>query len=145
MRALLQEAVTGFGRVLIATSDDEAVRGWTKRAKAFLDTLPPTAPEGMVMVPSEAALLAKRIHYPECWDTVNYPTLLSALIECVAEGGCTADPCMIAAAGAQERAVPTFEQAWAKKEAEGYRYGHDALEQVRMGYEMGIAAVGAQS
>lgn len=26
--------------------------------------------------------VAKRIHYPECWDTAAYPTLLSALIEC---------------------------------------------------------------
>lgn len=29
-----------------------------------------------------------------------------------------------------------FEQAWALKEAEGYQYGEDALEQVRMGWEM---------
>jgi len=30
----------------------------------------------------------------------------------------------------------TFEQAWAEKERQGYQYGHDALEQVRMGWEM---------
>jgi hypothetical protein len=33
-------------------------------------------------------------------------------------------------------APQTFEQAWALKEAEGYQYGEDALEQVRMGWEM---------
>lgn len=33
-------------------------------------------------------------------------------------------------------APQTFEQAWAHKEAEGYQYGEDALEQVRMGWEM---------
>lgn len=33
----------------------------------------------------------------------------------------------------------TFEQAWAKKAAEGYQYGHDALEQVRFGWEICMA------
>ena len=32
--------------------------------------------------------------------------------------------------------MSAFEDAWAKKEAEGYRYGRDALENVRFGYEM---------
>lgn len=30
----------------------------------------------------------------------------------------------------------TFEEMWAKKEAEGFQYGHDALEQVRFGWEL---------
>lgn len=30
----------------------------------------------------------------------------------------------------------TFEQAWAKKEAEGYQYGGDALENVRFGWNI---------
>jgi hypothetical protein len=29
-----------------------------------------------------------------------------------------------------------FQKAWARKEAKGYRYGHDALEQVRLGWDM---------
>lgn len=33
-------------------------------------------------------------------------------------------------------APQTFEQAWAVKEAEGYQYGEDALEKVRIGWEM---------
>lgn len=32
--------------------------------------------------------------------------------------------------------MKTFEQAWAEKEAEGYQYGRDALEQVRFGWEL---------
>jgi len=35
-----------------------------------------------------------------------------------------------------EGAAVTFEQAWAAKEREGYRYGRDALEQVRFGWEL---------
>ena len=31
---------------------------------------------------------------------------------------------------------PVFEEEWAKKEAAGYQYGHDALEQVRFGFEI---------
>lgn len=30
----------------------------------------------------------------------------------------------------------TFEEAWAKMEAKGYRYGQDAIEQVRFGWEL---------
>ena len=33
-----------------------------------------------------------------------------------------------------------FRRAWAEKEAEGYQYGRDALEQVRFGFEIGLAA-----
>lgn len=32
--------------------------------------------------------------------------------------------------------LPTFEQVWSRKEAEGYQYGEDALEQVRFGFEL---------
>ncbi len=32
--------------------------------------------------------------------------------------------------------IPTFEEAWAVKKAEGYQYGEDALEQVRFGWEL---------
>lgn len=35
----------------------------------------------------------------------------------------------------------TFEQAWARKEAEGYRYGRDALENVHFGWEIAIEAL----
>lgn len=34
----------------------------------------------------------------------------------------------------------SFEDAWAQKEAEGYQYGEDALEQVRFGWELAISA-----
>lgn len=27
--------------------------------------------------------VAEKIHYPQCWDTAAYPTLLSALWECI--------------------------------------------------------------
>lgn len=40
---------------------------------------------------------------------------------------------------------PRFDEAWARKEAEGYSYGQDALEQVRLGWEMAVAALGARS
>lgn len=33
----------------------------------------------------------------------------------------------------------TFEQAWAEKEAQGYNYGEDALENVRLGFYMARA------
>lgn len=32
--------------------------------------------------------------------------------------------------------IPSFEEAWKVKEAEGYQYGKDALEQVRFGWEL---------
>lgn len=35
--------------------------------------------------------------------------------------------------------VPTFEEAWAEKEREGYQYGEDTLEHVRLGWEMSSA------
>ena len=38
-----------------------------------------------------------------------------------------------------EKAPRTFEQAWAEKEAEGYQYGEDALEQVKFGWELAMA------
>lgn len=34
----------------------------------------------------------------------------------------------------------TFDRAWAVKEAQGYDYGEDALEQVRLGWEMALEA-----
>jgi hypothetical protein len=37
--------------------------------------------------------------------------------------------------------MKTFEQAWAEKEAEGYQYGEDALEQVRFGWEIAQKAL----
>ena len=36
LKALLKEGATGFGRILVATSDDAAVRDWQKRAKAAI-------------------------------------------------------------------------------------------------------------
>jgi hypothetical protein len=35
-KELLREAATGFGRVLIATSDQEAVYNWLNRCRKFL-------------------------------------------------------------------------------------------------------------
>lgn len=35
--------------------------------------------------------IAKRIHYPACWDTAAYPTLLDAIREMA--GPCTCDEC----------------------------------------------------
>lgn len=35
-----------------------------------------------------------------------------------------------------ERALPPFSEAWAKKEAVGYRYNGDALENVAFGYSI---------
>jgi len=39
--------------------------------------------------------VATQIHYPECWDTVAYPTLMSAVWEimCWADTGCTNEDC----------------------------------------------------
>lgn len=39
------------------------------------------------------------------------------------------------------QAKATFEQAWALKEAEGYQYGPDALEQVRFGWEIAVSTL----
>lgn len=39
-------------------------------------------------VDKELAELAKLIHYPECWDTMAYPTLLDALSEMAACAEC---------------------------------------------------------
>ena len=37
---------------------------------------------------------------------------------------------------ANSPAAPSFEVAWARKEREGYQYGEDALQGVRLGWEM---------
>jgi hypothetical protein len=39
-----------------------------------------------------------------------------------------------------EATRPTFEEAWAKKVAQGYQYGRDALEGVRFGWEIALEA-----
>lgn len=39
--------------------------------------------------------------------------------------------------------MTTFEEVWAKKAAEGYQYGEDALEHVRFGWEIHEAEVAA--
>lgn len=36
--------------------------------------------------------------------------------------------------------VMTFEEAWKQKEAKGYQYGKDALEQVRFGWDIAVEA-----
>lgn len=38
----------------------------------------------------------------------------------------------------------TFAQVWAEKEAEGYQYGEDALEQVRFGWDIAASHVEEQ-
>lgn len=40
-------------------------------------------------VDAECGELARRLHYPDCWDTAAYPTLNSALLEVA---GCSAHP-----------------------------------------------------
>jgi hypothetical protein len=47
------------------------------------------------------------------------------------------------AAGA--RAIPSFEELWTQKEKDGYQYGRDALEQVRFGYKIAVAAMVASA
>lgn len=37
-----------------------------------------------------------------------------------------------------------FREEWAKKEAEGYRYGSDALEHVRFGWDMAMAHIASR-
>jgi hypothetical protein len=38
----------------------------------------------------------------------------------------------------KDHPVVTFEQAWAVKEVAGFQYGPEALEQVRMGWDMAM-------
>lgn len=38
--------------------------------------------------------------------------------------------------------TPTFEEAWAAKEREGYQYGEDALENVKFGWEIRESYIG---
>jgi hypothetical protein len=40
------------------------------------------------------------------------------------------------------KSVPTFDEVWAQKKREGYSYGSDALEQVRFGWRLAMAALG---
>jgi hypothetical protein len=37
----------------------------------------------------ETEKMAKRIHYPECWDMAAYPTLADAIYEIVLNVGCS--------------------------------------------------------
>jgi len=41
--------------------------------------------------------------------------------------------------------VTTFEEAWSKMEAKGYKYGRDALEQVRLGWDMRTRSMSART
>ncbi len=51
-----------------------------------------------------------------------------------------------AAVGAVQSALPAFEDEWAKYEAKGFRYGREALENVRFGYKIAVeAALSAQT
>lgn len=44
---------------------------------------------------------------------------------------------------AAQKPLPTFDEVWGKKEAEGYQYGHDALTQVKFGYRLACEALQA--
>ena len=46
-RRLLEEGVNGFGRLLIATGDDTAVRDWQRRARTLLAQPEPAAREAV--------------------------------------------------------------------------------------------------
>jgi len=39
----------------------------------------------------EMKLIANKIHYPDCWDTITYPTLEAALLEIIGEFICDND------------------------------------------------------
>ena len=39
--------------------------------------------------------------------------------------------------------MKTFEQAWSEQKAQGYDYGYEALENVRFGWELALAAIRA--
>ena len=41
----------------------------------------------------DANHIAAEIHYPECWDTMAYPTLRDALIEIISCTGCNEQDC----------------------------------------------------
>jgi hypothetical protein len=43
----------------------------------------------MAVIFGEDEELAKRLHYPECWDTAAYPTLHDALLEVTGNCGCS--------------------------------------------------------
>ena len=49
----------------------------------------------------DVKLMAEAIHYPECWDTIAYPTLLDAIKEI----GCNAEDCI-----AELEAMPVIER-----------------------------------
>lgn len=42
----------------------------------------------------QESILAKMIHYPECWDTAAYPDLYSALFESMVLWKCSNDDCV---------------------------------------------------
>ena len=42
----------------------------------------------------EAMGIAAKIHYPECWDTINYPTLKDAVLEVIYSTGCNPHDCI---------------------------------------------------
>jgi hypothetical protein len=72
-QALLQEGADGFGRILIATGDDEAVYDWRKRVRAALkgkpivaDAIPREIHERLVR---DARREALREAYEDLWNT----------------------------------------------------------------------------
>jgi hypothetical protein len=69
----------------------------------------------------EARSIWNRITWPNGQQVDGARLMIDAL---TAAGAFTAEPAL------------TFEQAWAEKERKGYQYGEDALEHVRMGWDM---------
>lgn len=99
-------------------------------------------------------LLAKYLdveHYEVCDGTEEFDgdlggTLLNIVLAAMPKNA-DGDPIypqeLRAALQGQEVRLPSFRAAWAKKEAEGYRYGGDALENVAFGYKIATEELAA--
>lgn len=46
----------------------------------------------IIITGEEAARIARKIHYPECWDTACYATLSDAVHEIASSAGCSEHP-----------------------------------------------------
>lgn len=80
-----QQLIAKLGLISIAADEDNLAK--------VKELIPPSCADVVREMQAEAvdkelAELAKLIHYPECWDTMAYPTLLDALSEMAACAEC---------------------------------------------------------
>lgn len=113
----------------------QEAQGYLRRAAVALQSRPQQAARGVTEPAQEPAC----DWYGSRQSNHSYVTTADGGKLCV---HCKYSVAPLLAPSPDAQGVPSFEELWAVKEKEGYRYGRDALEQVRFGYDIAVAALG---